>query len=947
MRSIIIKNKLLFLAFVLLFYSPLNSLIDKSWIKPVQAREIEMLNLNQNLSRLTHHCLPSPELSIVEVPEGIRLEWIAVSGADRYKVYRTADPNDHQSWVLLTSTSELQYTDAVLMSQGFFYVTAEQDSQLVVVVTPEINLSTAGEITINCATLNTTTYYTRNGDDPNPDEVWHPTNYPDSWTFEYDPDGFLQTKIPITFKAVAVDGDGNTSAVASWLPEDMIKTCHYADVASAGFDTGVINEAALDAEIAYIKNNGLYDKICYFISKDFGHHIGTDQTDPDARPSIVGLSFDDCLDSAAYTMQMLRVNDNGDYKQRATLFAPMGLLGTSGFPSTADVSSWAADGMEIADHGYSLCRGYQGMEYNIEPSDDAWGMLSPQEQYNELYQQDQAYVAQGLPISDWFAPHGDDDGKPVQDEDWNPYMFQIAQFRRYNRPTGAQDTGRGIIGMHDMNMNNVSCAALSSVDQVKDNKCVAFMYRHHAQTDNDLAALLTYCSINNIPVRPYSEVVSALNSYCTKYVNLIKRNFQVIAWMDKYIPLTASQKGLIIFDCAYGNIGDDTTQTPATIVAHYRDQGYEVAFWTDESAQAVECLIPEAITFLQDEPVILDANEDWFEITDPDSEWKAGKLGDFGSSSKRQPVILSGTTPPIPQSGQPQLVFGQTYWAGSQYSEGRYYIKIFASQSAMGYEWMKFQDAGAGLSISTTRVISDLYSDTDIMSPQKMQKRGLDPLIVSNRYLQGAYIGGSEFGNAGFTFLNNLVKLIINGHICGELDERIRLLYSCDNISLTSGGLTSGLDVLCKTSCPYILKYLNLSNNILAEEIPSGIGKFSKLITLNLSNNLIYNSIPDELGHLVNLSSLDLHNNPLSHYEPGAISITQTTLNNIRLDGCALADQEDVDAVISDVLAMVQAGGSTGGTLSLHGGTNAVPSQTGLTNINTLQNTYGWQVAHN
>ncbi len=825
---------------------------------------------------------------------------------------------------------------------------------------PRIHLAADGEITVTCATPDVTIYYTRTGDTPEP-TPWHPRDNPGSWTFQYKPGEYLQTKIPITFKAIAVDADGTASEVATLKPEAMIKTLHYADVAAAGYDPREINEPALDTEIAYLTAHGLFDKIAYFISKDFGHHIGTDQTDPDSRPCMIGLSFDDCTANAPYTMSLLKAHDRGEYRQRATFFTGIGALDTRGLAALADVKRWAQDGIEIGDHGYSLCRGYEGMVYNPVRNKDAWGHLTPQAQYNELYRQDQAHVAHGIPMSDWFAPHGAQDGKPGTDAMWQPYMYPIAQHRRYNRPTGAQPTGRALIGTHAMNLNNINCAALYSISTVKENRCVAFMYTHHKKPDPALAELLDYCATNTIPVRPYREVVAALNAYCTKYINLIKRNFQVIVWMDKYIPLTDRQKGLILFDCAYAELGADSALSPAQIVAHYQDQGYDVAFWTDESPEAVACLLPNAggHPLMDRDPVALDPAQDWLVLSHPDSAWKAQRLVTYGAPALmayRTPVVLSGTTPPSITGGEP-LAFGKVYWAAHHSVTGDYnHIRIYPDKTNAAAPYINFSTAGEGLTLTTVNRILDQYAALDILSPQKMLRRGTDHNPASDSYLPLMVTGGGHFEDLAPGFLNNIVKLhggsqIIGGQLGGTLDVRIQMLYACNEIVVSKGSLTRGLGALCGTPCPYALKTLDLSLNRLDEEIPATIGRFVQLVTLNLSGNRLHGAIPAEIGALTNLATLNLSGNALTAYRAGTIHGAQAALKTISLSHNAIpndAGTPSIDRILADVLAMVRRTGVTGGTLAVNGPRMGTPTAAGLADIAALKAApYAWTVSHN
>jgi Leucine-rich repeat (LRR) protein len=75
----------------------------------------------------------------------------------------------------------------------------------------------------------------------------------------------------------------------------------------------------------------------------------------------------------------------------------------------------------------------------------------------------------------------------------------------------------------------------------------------------------------------------------------------------------------------------------------------------------------------------------------------------------------------------------------------------------------------------------------------------------------------------------------------------------------------------------FMLNIIDLSQNQLTGEIPSGLGFLTKLLVLNLSRNCIEGSIPGEFGRLTNLESLDLSWNNLS----GPIPQSLTSLHSL------------------------------------------------------------------
>ncbi|XP_034905372.2 uncharacterized protein [Populus alba] len=85
------------------------------------------------------------------------------------------------------------------------------------------------------------------------------------------------------------------------------------------------------------------------------------------------------------------------------------------------------------------------------------------------------------------------------------------------------------------------------------------------------------------------------------------------------------------------------------------------------------------------------------------------------------------------------------------------------------------------------------------------------------------------------------------------------------------------------------LRYLNLSSNNLAGELPSSLGNLSRLVELDFSYNYFNNSIPPELGNLKNLVTLSLSGNRFSGPIPSALchldNLTHLHMDHNSLEG--------------------------------------------------------------
>jgi Leucine-rich repeat (LRR) protein len=143
------------------------------------------------------------------------------------------------------------------------------------------------------------------------------------------------------------------------------------------------------------------------------------------------------------------------------------------------------------------------------------------------------------------------------------------------------------------------------------------------------------------------------------------------------------------------------------------------------------------------------------------------------------------------------------------------------------------------------------------------------------------------------------------------------------------------------------LTWLYLYTNQLSGSIPVELGNLSSLGRLYLYTNQLSGSIPVELGNLSSLGRLWLQGNQLTGYQAGAISTSQTALNEIRIQNNGTAETPfpvaGINQICEDVLASVVATPRTG-TLNLSGTNMAQPTGDGLAAAQTLVDTYSWTV---
>ncbi|KAJ7972606.1 putative Receptor protein kinase [Quillaja saponaria] len=119
-------------------------------------------------------------------------------------------------------------------------------------------------------------------------------------------------------------------------------------------------------------------------------------------------------------------------------------------------------------------------------------------------------------------------------------------------------------------------------------------------------------------------------------------------------------------------------------------------------------------------------------------------------------------------------------------------------------------------------------------------------------------------------------------------------------INLSNSSLHGTLDRFDFSAFPNLTS-LNLSSNTLVGNIPSGIGKATKLIRLDLSRNNFTNSIPREIGNLSNLLDLQLSNNFLNGPIPLTIQklskLTKLNLKENQLNGTLPPEIGDMESL--------------------------------------------------
>ncbi|KAI3837923.1 hypothetical protein MKW92_001867 [Papaver armeniacum] len=130
------------------------------------------------------------------------------------------------------------------------------------------------------------------------------------------------------------------------------------------------------------------------------------------------------------------------------------------------------------------------------------------------------------------------------------------------------------------------------------------------------------------------------------------------------------------------------------------------------------------------------------------------------------------------------------------------------------------------------------------------------------------YEGGipSSIGN-----LTDLVTLDVSYcGLSGKIPPEIRKLQKLEALLLQMNGLSGGLTLLGQLKS---LRVVDLSTNILSEEIPQAFAELKNLILLNLFRNKLYGAIPEFIGDLPELEILQLWENNLSGKVPQSLGL--------------------------------------------------------------------------
>ncbi|KAH9620752.1 hypothetical protein KSS87_005777 [Heliosperma pusillum] len=149
----------------------------------------------------------------------------------------------------------------------------------------------------------------------------------------------------------------------------------------------------------------------------------------------------------------------------------------------------------------------------------------------------------------------------------------------------------------------------------------------------------------------------------------------------------------------------------------------------------------------------------------------------------------------------------------------------------------------------------------------------LSGLNLSNNH----FSGNPFFNNGGLWSLNRLRLLdISNNFLTGDLPTGIHNLHSLKELHLQGNQLSGSLPTDIGL-CPHLVK-VDISNNVISGEIPSSFSRLTSLTFLNLANNMLSGEFPQWVENLSVLQHLDISNNGLS----GNLPVSLGSLKSIQ-----------------------------------------------------------------
>ncbi|XP_021745803.1 probably inactive leucine-rich repeat receptor-like protein kinase At3g28040 [Chenopodium quinoa] len=161
--------------------------------------------------------------------------------------------------------------------------------------------------------------------------------------------------------------------------------------------------------------------------------------------------------------------------------------------------------------------------------------------------------------------------------------------------------------------------------------------------------------------------------------------------------------------------------------------------------------------------------------------------------------------------------------------------------------------------------------------------------VLNGLNLSNNHFSGNPFIQNGGIFALNRLRLLdlSNNLLSGNIPTGIYTLHNLKELHLQgnqfSGSIPSDISL-----CPHLLK-LDLNSNFFAGNIPTTFGTLKSLVFLNLAHNTLNGEFPQWVGNLTNLQHLDVSDNGLTGVLPMSMgdlkSLKSLILSNNKITG--------------------------------------------------------------
>lgn len=675
----------------------------------------------------------------------------------------------------------------------------------------------------------------------------------------------------------------------------------------------IIDESYLRNEIKFTIDKNVYDKIAYWVDNKFGKKNAVSGL----KKPLVCFSTDDGYADDYTVYQIMKSKGDG----RGTSFINGININTTGHLTTAQILEMAADGWDFQDHTYSHAHSvaYGGDNITAKLTE-----LSNAEIEEDLILNNAVFEALGLPYPEHFA-------YPAYQTEFDRITPIIAKYRKSMRGGGTNyispytyegivwwSYAGGAIGFNDANeVKNLIDAAIVGNQLVHLATHATFTISNQAQFESDL----DYIYSKGLKPCTVKEFYNAVNAQRAKLFNVVDwltvTDYTKLIYYDS--GLQTEKQGIIIFNDTLANVGVD-------VADHFKNLGYNVAFWDDNSSAALEYFIPN--------------NEKYFDGQDVVVDPVADKL--------TFPMLIGGSHVNILEVGKRIYLTGTTEPGGLSFNTP-YYVKAFAGFYAVkltatsGGAIIDITSAGEGVKVSTFPFRDKLIDllGIDNCTP-KMLAEKTDSIVLGNWSFSGdlndtglwvnKMLTNATIIDLGFNMFSGKIPKEFN--IVGRYLMYISLLYN--NIS---GGFENLINSKLSRvivqgnaitdSIPDDIKYcnssfnsFNVSLNKMVGVIPRNIGYLKNIDSIYLNDNLFSGDIPVEIGNIVSCIRFRFYNNNFTGYETGAISMDLINLIEFNISGNAITDRGVIAQILLDASACVSAS-SKALTLNVSGGTNA------------------------